>query len=101
MIFGSEGGKIVKFNASDSYIAECSTTCPAENCYDIENLKCYNLPKDKIGIDYELWFNWTFSDGSSRIGSWTDNYGEVVEFSKVFLTPEEHWAKLKIGYEEK
>jgi hypothetical protein len=111
-IFGS-GARVIQFNASESYIADCTTgSCSpphGETCYDVgpigEELNCYDLDKSYISTDYELWFDWTFSepgdDGGGRYGNWTDNYDYVAEFKRPFFEPKTHWANLKVGYEDK
>jgi len=110
----SEKG-LVFFSANRSYVAKCTTfgicTLPPPptggseitECYDVKDLTCYNYPKDwisKIG-GYEFHFSWIFSEGEPRTGKWSEDYSEVVEFSRLFIVPKEegHWAKLKVGYE--
>ena len=97
---------LVNFDASDSFVAKCDSSCPAalpypsSVCYNVDNLQCYDFD-NSLGIpdDYNLWFNWTFSDGREIKGNWAYNYNNVVEFQKYFISPVEHWAKLKLGYE--
>jgi hypothetical protein len=95
------GTRVVEFSGKTSYVAKCSSTCGSSSCYDVEGLQCYDLAKSGIPGSYELWFNWTFSEGEGRHGSWSEDYGEVVEFERAFFAPVRHWAKLKVGYEEK
>ena len=92
---------LVDFNGNESYVAKCNSDCPAGvSCYDVEDLQCYDLLKSDIPSAYNLWFNWTISDGSGRFGNWSDGYDNAVEFTKDFNIPERHLAKLKLGYEE-
>jgi len=100
-------GRSVEFSANESYIANCTTySCPAgESCYDVEDLECYQLDKDKIGEEYDFWFEWQFfSEGMGDIdvkkGSWNESYYEVVEFTKSFPSFGEHFAQLRLGLEE-
>lgn len=95
-----QGTSSVFFNGSESFVAECSeNTCPDTLCYNVDNLQCYDYQKTDIPSVYNLWFNWTFSEGLEKLGNWDENYNEVVEFTKTFFTPVKHWAKLRIGYE--
>jgi hypothetical protein len=104
------GTRWVDFEASESYVSECfnsSSLCEtesgAEECYEVgeENpLHCYDLSKDDIGTEYELHFRWSFDEGEPLQGTWSDNYDEVVTFSKLFLGANEHFADLRVGYEK-
>ena len=83
----------VYFNASGSYVTNCSTTCPAGNvCYLLGTLQCRNLNSSS------LIFNWTFDDGTERYGTWQGNYSYVVEFNKFFGTAGEHSGELRAEY---
>ncbi len=101
------GSRLVQFNASESFVANCITgSCPAlpsyakGSCYAVGDLFCYDFD-NKLGIpnNYNLWFDWIFDDGETRYGNWTSSYGQVVEFGKLFYAPTKHWANLKVGYE--
>ncbi len=95
-----QGTQTINFNASSSFVAECSSvSCPGASCYNVGDLQCYDYPKTGIPSQYNLWFNWTFSEGLELIGNWTNNYNQVVEFTKTFYNAKRHWAKLKLGYE--
>jgi hypothetical protein len=104
------GTRWVDFEASESYVSECfnsSSLCEtesgAEECYEVgeENpLHCYDLSKDDIGTEYELHFRWSFDEGEPLQGTWSDNYDEVVTFSRLFLGANEHFADLRVGYEK-
>jgi len=110
-IIGGTG--IIEFNASGSFVAKCAeNTCPPDKpaeqtCYSVNSLQCYYLhPKGgPKGTGYQLWFNWTFSEGEGKFGNW-DNYGTtpvsetgVVKFIRPFFQPITHYAKLKLGYQ--
>lgn len=91
----------IRFNAAESYVSNCAETClaPVGNCYSVGSLQCYDLTKSTPLSGYNLWFNWTFDDGSSKYGSWNGDYNSAVEFDKIFIQVGNHWAKLKLGYE--
>lgn len=98
-----EGVSLVDFEGSESYISKCDTSCESgKECYSVSDLECYDFPKPepKSGqlVDYNMYFNWTFSDGYKKSGNWNNNYGEVVEFKKLFVSAGEHSARLKVGY---
>jgi len=100
--------QFIQFNASESYVAECSTGagCPPSvdpaDCYGVcGNLDCYNLDKGDIPVVYDLYFSWNFSDVTSefgRAGYWYDDYDWIVEFGRLYLGPIEHWARLRMDY---
>ncbi|MFA5060749.1 MAG: hypothetical protein WC494_00335 [Candidatus Pacearchaeota archaeon] len=104
---------MISFDASNSFASNCTTlsTCnfpspptgesAITNCYSVGGLHCYDYPKEWINDYYDLYFNWTFSEGEPRSGSWSADYGRVVEFSKLFIQPksENHWAKLRLGFD--
>lgn len=104
-VFG-QGIKLINFNANESYVANCTTDACASCTYNVEDLHCYDFPKTGargIGIapgQYNLWFDWSFSEGARRYGNWTDNRADVVDFKKVFYAPIKHHADLKTGYEQ-
>ena len=98
----------ISFDASNSYVANCSTTCPSgKTCYNVtgivdgitKTLRCFDLPKSKPLSGYDLLFDWTFDGTDKLLGSWNDNYGVVVEFEKIFAQAGPHTAALRVGYE--
>lgn len=109
----------VHFNTNNSYVANCTSCtsinvcpqCPSgRNCYNVsgiingveEKKQCFDFSKDEIGKTagkYNLWFNWTFDEGSGRYGNWIDNYTNVAVFDRNFYYAREHWANLNVGYE--
>lgn len=103
----------IYFNASKSYVANCSTSCPTTfpsyaipSCYAVSDqgvtLWCYDLDNTKISpTSYNLWFNWTFDEQPrSVLGNWTNNYNQVVEFNRFFFELRRHTIKLLVGYEQ-
>ena len=95
--------KNIFFDASTSYVANCSTTCPSgKSCYNVSTLQCYDLEKSHPLPNYNLWFNWTFIGPSmtfQKSGSWNNNYNSVVEFNHTFIESGKITVKLKVGYE--
>ena len=86
-----QGAGWVRFNASESYAADCTSPCVGD-CYQIGSLQCRNLDKNSLA------FNWTFDDGESRYGTWQGNYSYAVEFNKFFAGAGVHSATLRTGY---
>lgn len=99
-IFTGPGAIAVPFNASRTYIANCTTLACSTCTYDVEDLHCYDLSKADIPSKYNLDFNWTFSEGVGRTGRWYPNtdYNRVVNFTRLFFAPTAHWAKLRVDY---
>ena len=103
----------IHFNASKSWVANCTTNAAlpcgphGERCYDVDGLHCYDFNKTgEYGIGtsspkYDLWFDWTFDDNTPLYGNWTGRYGAVVDFEKYFFEPAKHWGNLKVGYDPK
>ncbi|OGJ16944.1 hypothetical protein A3K73_02010 [Candidatus Pacearchaeota archaeon RBG_13_36_9] len=106
----------IRFNGSESYISKCGLTCPLDipvgiNCYIVSGqfgggiLYCFDYPKfgaSGIGTNagkYDLWFNWTFSDGDSAYGNWVDNYINAADFQKYFFKPQRYKVNLTLGYQ--
>lgn len=96
------------FNASASFISNCSvsTSACASGCDGIGNLCCCNLPLPGRNGEpgYKFWFSWIlFETGLGQnytlLGTWNNNYSQVVEFNWSFITPGSHTATLKVGYE--
>ncbi|MBS3092218.1 hypothetical protein J4466_02255 [Candidatus Pacearchaeota archaeon] len=99
-----ESGEAVSFNASGSYAAKCDLNqCEnGKTCYTVGELNCYNLPRPPQ--NYRLWFEWTFDAGTQNqeilIGTWNQNYTQVVEFDKIFSREGQHFASLRVGFEQ-
>ena len=100
-----ESGKPIQFDASKSFVAECSgTESICENstnagsvssttaCYSVGNLWCYDYPRPDQGSvytnfgEYEFIFKWTLNSESSQLesieGNWKEDFNEVVKFTK-------------------
>jgi hypothetical protein len=94
----------LRFNASESYVSYCRTgSCPVASCYGVDDLFCYDYSKSDIGRgagQYDLWFNWSFSDGNTRYGNWTGHYIDAVDFLKYFYQAKKYTAKLNMGFEQ-
>jgi hypothetical protein len=110
-----KGGSIsqtgfVNFSANSSYVSNCTSakSCifPSvfldveKNCYPVGNLNCFDYP-DRIfdGKNYELYYNWTFSEGEGLFGAFSEKKSSLVSFIRYFNEAKKHWAKLKIGFE--
>ena len=99
-----ESGEAVSFNANESYAAKCTfNQCEnGKTCYPVGELHCYNL--NIPPQNYKLWFEWTFDAGLPNqeilIGTWNQNYSQVVEFDKIFSTEGQHFASLRVGFEQ-
>jgi len=93
----------VFFNASRTYIANCTVYDPGQPYYRVEDLYCYDFVKTDIPSKYNLDFNWTFSEGVGRTGRWYPeaDYNRVVNFTRLFIAPTAHWAKLRVDYNPK
>jgi hypothetical protein len=104
---GENTSASIFFNASASFISNCSvstSTC-ASVCDGIGNLCCCNLPLPGRNGEpgYKFWFNWVlFETGTTNytlLGTWNNNYSQVVEFNWSFINLGSHTATLKVGYE--
>ncbi|MHA1988911.1 MAG: hypothetical protein ACW98D_20015 [Promethearchaeota archaeon] len=94
------GAQLIPFNASGSYVANCTLgSCTAgETCYLVSDLFCYDLSKSDIPAEYNLFFDWSFSEGVGISGYWDVDYAEAVEFGRLFIAPTVHWTKLIVDY---
>lgn len=116
MIIEPEFGKSfnesnILFNASDSYIANCTSgskcvfptgKVSVEHCYTPgdTNLKCFDYPDEIFdGENYELHFLWSFSEGPDHSGNYSSKGAEAFEFRRIFSEAKDHSAELKIGFE--
>ena len=117
----------VYFNANSTFVGNCTSDCGAclatglgcyavgkgnkdgtliQNCPDITSngdvLYCFEFNKSRIGEDYDLLFNWTFNAGThireNLVGTWSENYSQVVEFNRTFLWKGNVTANLKVTY---
>jgi len=98
-----DASEVVRFDGSDSFVAECfpdETTCLDTDdnagkyglpCYQVGNLWCYDYPVPNDNFpDYKFTFEWTFSnDGgltpiTQRLGTWNEGANEFVIFDQAF-----------------
>jgi hypothetical protein len=105
---GAGYGLWVDFNASQSYVANCSLNMPGYN-FTACNLQCkyIHAPGTRnITGNYDLRMNWTVRDEFGKIeplnlpssGSWKNNYYGIVEFDNYFMNPGRHNAVLDMEY---
>ncbi len=96
----------VKFNASQSFIANCSTSMTGST-FSAGSLKCLYIhaPGSKTLGNYNLSLTWNVKeqDGSNSVGfpisgKWAENYTGVVEFSRYFGTAAKRSATLVLDY---
>jgi hypothetical protein len=102
-------GMWVAFNASQSYVANCSLNMPGYN-FTACNLQCKYIhapgTMNITGRNYELRMNWVVKNpaGAEELGTsgnWSTNYTDVVEFSNFFENPGQHNAILTMDYIQK
>ena len=92
----------VKFNASQSYVLNCSVGCPLGkvcsiqscdmNCFYVHNANTYSTS------GYTLALNWSINDYQILVGDWNDN--SHIAFESFFNTPGDYLAKLKLIYSQ-
>ena len=99
-IYAGDSARLVPFNASTSFIANCTTEGCVGCTYYVKDLHCYDLGKTVVEIpfQYNLFFDWTFSEGTGIFGNWHGDYLDIVEFDRLFYAPTAHWAKLIVDY---
>jgi hypothetical protein len=98
--FGNSYGNFVDFNASGSYVANCSSTI-LNGIFTVGNLNCTylhapNLASSYSPSGYNLSFNWNM-DGSVVAGNWND-YTSIVLFKYYFLSSGAHSSRLNLTY---
>ncbi|MEM3113248.1 MAG: hypothetical protein QXI33_02380 [Candidatus Pacearchaeota archaeon] len=108
-------GQAIRFNANESFVAECFTSSAACSqasfnipCYSVVDLSCYNLPRPGEpgfnNFNYEFFFNWTFdkdtNQTASLYGKWNNQYNQVVNFERIFTGEQgtNHTAQLIVKY---
>ena len=101
---GAYANGIVPFNASQSYVLNCSSlACPSgKTCLaqsQTGNLYCFYLhaPNTRTTSGYNLEANWTIGGQSPVYGNWS-NYSQFVEFSKFYAQSGIFTAKVKLKY---
>jgi PKD repeat protein len=96
----------VNFNASQSFVANCTRGQMANVNLVVGDLNCsyLHIPGKKIITgNYDLRVNWTIMDENngislSRSGSWKNNYSSVVDFNAYFDSAKKRTALLNIVY---
>ena len=90
---------LVRFNASQSYVANCTPTMSPFN-FSAGNLKCRYIhsPGQKDTLTYNLTVIWNFN-GQNLMGNWSSNYNTTVDFARLYLTAGNYNAKLNITYQ--
>jgi hypothetical protein len=95
----------VFFNASASYVVNCSTTIAGYN-FIAGNLQCkyIHAPNSRTySGNYNLTLNWVLTTANSnevltRSGDWKSNYSNVVEFTELFASGGTHMAYRELVY---
>lgn len=100
--FGTSNGNFVNFNASASFVANCSTSI-LNPAFTANNLNCtYIHAPNKLANQslngYNLTFSWNM-DGSIVSGNWS-NYNSAVVFSYYFLNSGTHNTHLNLIYSD-
>jgi hypothetical protein len=100
--------QLIDFNASGSYVANCSKGAMSSPFFIAGDLNCKYLhaPGAKITSSGNITMNWTLTtEGSQEIlnqyGDWSSSYNDVVEFTEFFRTAGRHVAYLDMRYELK
>jgi hypothetical protein len=104
-------GMWVAFNASQSYVVNCSLNMINPD-FMACSLKCKYIHEpgtnatQMIGRNYDLRMNWLVKNpaGAEELGTsgnWSTNYTNVVEFSNFFENPGQHNAVLTMDYIQK
>jgi hypothetical protein len=106
-IKGVAYGNWVTFNASSSYVVNCSSSIANYN-FTAGNLQCkyVHVPFQRtITGNYDLRLNWSVYDSAGRMesgfpraGSWKNNYSYIVEYPVYFDEARTRRAVLDITY---
>ncbi len=102
-------GNILNFDASQSYVANCSTVI--EGYYFIAgNLQCKyihapNTMNISVDANYDLAVTWNVADENGNLeftktGSWSAEYNSIVNFQKYLAKKTGHAANLNMVYRE-
>jgi len=102
---GVQYGNFVNFDASQSFVANCSATL-AGYSFIAGNLQCKYLhaPGTRdVASGHNLSVAWNIYSGingalSSKMGNWQTNYSQVVEFTNYFANADTHEAVLMLDY---
>jgi hypothetical protein len=102
-------GNWVTFNASKSFVVNCTKGVIANRNFTAGDLNCtyIHAPLQKtITGNYDMWLNWTVYDPAGRIdrefiprrANWKTNYSYIVEFPIYFEDSNTRNAILSITY---
>jgi len=107
-------GRYAEFNSSGSQIINCtaqntSTWGPGweyptitAGAFATGNFSCKNFSSPNQTSKYDFILEWTFDKNTgeiaTKIGTWIENYTQVVEFPHPFKSFGTHTADLKIGF---
>ncbi len=98
--------RIVNFNASESYVANCTNRVVAQPFFPVGNLNCIYIQAPGLKTysgNYNITLNWTITTAGSggaitRYGDWAVNYNQIVEFQQLFAKGGVHTAYLDMIY---
>jgi len=100
----SYGAKWVQFNASQTYVANCTTGIMASPLFKTNDglLNCsfVHSPGATSTGAYNLTFTWNLGEGASFSGDFDKNYGDVVVFKHRYSTSGRHVVSLNVRYVE-
>lgn len=104
----------VNFNASQSFVANCTRGAMVNYNFTVEDLNCSYIhwPRKHIasGENYDLLVNWTIYNTQGQLegdftpvfGSWKNNYSSVsnniIDFYRYFMNPSKRTAFLSLNY---
>ncbi len=98
-------GRVVQMDGSDSFVCECTDIeQTGAGWYKINQLSGPNLWCKNFIIeeDYDFIFQWVFDKGTNdeetKIGMWSTDYYDVVEFTHFFPDLGVHTVELDVGY---
>ncbi len=100
------GVRIVRFNASGSYVANCTNKSLTQQFFPAGNLNCTYIQAPGLKTysgSYNIAINWTITTaGSSEVinkyGDWAATYNQTVEFTQLFSRGGIHTAHLDMIY---
>jgi len=103
---GVNYGNFVNFNASQSFVANCSSSLSSSD-FEAGSLKCkYLLAPGNTTLvgNGNLSVSWNVYSGSngalslSKNGNWNTNYSDIVQFTQFFERADTHRAVLSLDY---
>lgn len=97
------GSQWIYFNASQTYVVNCSTTViPNYNFTTIDGglyCKYIHAPgANRTSAAYDLTFNWNMGDGRATVGDLDNNYNTAVVFKYKYETAGLHSVSLNVKY---